>query len=290
VKAHLSIPIILQFGAVRRRKRLNRQPHQRDSPGPCDRTCRVSTLPAVAPSAWSASSALRKTNSAAPMSGRVTRSRRLQGGAAEIKGRAGIVQDSKEVSPLPHVTTAIIDQIFALFERFGSESYGEHATQLQHALQVAELARREGCAPALIAASLLHDIGQFLDDAGHAAEKLHIDARHEVSGAKFLEACFPPEVYEPVRLHVAAKRYLCAVDSAYLERLSPASTLSLKYQGGPMTPAEVRAFEAERFHADAVTLRRFDDTGKQPEWYPPGLTSYRPLLESLLLPPPLVKT
>lgn len=177
----------------------------------------------------------------------------------------------------------IIDQIFSLFDRFGSESYGENATQLQHALQVAELARRNGCMPALIAASLLHDIGQLIDDAGNAAQRLGIDARHEVSGAKFLEAHFPAEVCQPVRLHVAAKRYLCAVDSAYLEDLSHASRLSLKYQGGPMAPEEVRAFEAEAFYADAVTLRRFDDTGKQSDWYPPELVSYRALLESLLI-------
>jgi phosphonate degradation associated HDIG domain protein len=177
----------------------------------------------------------------------------------------------------------MIERIFSLFDRFGSESYGEHATQLQHALQVAEHARRSGCTPALIAASLLHDIGQFIDDAGNAAEALAIDARHEVSGAKFLELCFPAEVYEPVRLHVAAKRYLCAVDCTYLKNLSRASTLSLKFQGGPMTPEEIRAFEAEPFHAQALTLRRFDDAGKQPDWHPPGLTSYRALLESLLV-------
>lgn len=180
-------------------------------------------------------------------------------------------------------TTAVIEQIFELFDRFGAESYGENATQLQHALQVAELARRNGCASTLIAASLLHDIGQFMDDAGSAADTLGIDARHEVLGARFLEAHFPAEVYEPVRLHVAAKRYLCAVDGEYLEKLSRASRLSLKYQGGPMTSEEVSAFEAEPFHADAVMLRRFDDAGKQSDWYPPDLTSYRKLLESLLI-------
>lgn len=180
------------------------------------------------------------------------------------------------------MTTAIVEQIFGLFDRFGSESYGEHATQLQHALQVAELARVNGCSRALVAAALLHDVGQFIDDAGNAAETLGIDARHEVSGAKYLEEHFPPEVSEPVRLHVAAKRYLCAVDSTYFDRLSDASKLSLKYQGGPMSAAEVTAFEAESFHADAVTLRRFDDTGKQPGWNPPGLIAYRALLESLI--------
>ncbi len=180
------------------------------------------------------------------------------------------------------MTTVVIDRIFGLFERFGSERYGEDATQLQHALQVAELARRAECTPALIAAALLHDIGQLMDDAGNAAQMRGIDARHEVSGAKFLQGHFPASVFEPVRLHVAAKRYLCAVDAAYLENLSRASALSLKYQGGPMSPAEVLAFEAEPLHADAVTLRRFDDTGKLSDWYPPGLESYRALLESLL--------
>lgn len=181
------------------------------------------------------------------------------------------------------MTIAIVEQIFGLFDRFGSESYGEHATQLQHALQVAELARVNGCTRALVAAALLHDIGQFIDDAGNAAETFGIDARHEVSGANFLEAHFPPEVYEPVRLHVAAKRYLCAVDSTYLSRLSDASKLSLRYQGGPMSAEEIAAFEGDPFHADAVTLRRFDDTGKQPDWNPPGLIAYRALLESLVV-------
>ena len=180
------------------------------------------------------------------------------------------------------MTAAVIAQIFGLFERFGSESYGEDATQLQHALQVAEHARRNGCTPALIAASLLHDIGQFIDDAGNAAERLGIDARHEITGARFLKAHFGAHVQEPVRLHVAAKRYLCAVDSSYLEKLSRASRLSLTFQGGPMSPEEIRAFEQEPFHEDAVALRRFDDAGKQPDWCPPGLDSYRPLLESLL--------
>jgi phosphonate degradation associated HDIG domain protein len=181
------------------------------------------------------------------------------------------------------VATGTIERIFGLFERFGSELYGENATQLQHALQVAELARRNGCTPALIAASLLHDIGQLMDDAGNAAETRGVDARHEISGAKFLEAYFPASVSEPVRLHVAAKRYLCAVDPAYADNLSRASRLSLKYQGGPMTAEEIRTFEAQPLHADAVTLRRFDDTGKLPDWYPPDLASYRALLESLLI-------
>lgn len=181
------------------------------------------------------------------------------------------------------MTATVIDRIFDLFERFGSDYYGEDATQLQHALQTAELARRNRCPDPLIAAALLHDVGQFLDDAGTAAETLGIDARHEESGALYLGAFFPPEVTEPVRLHVAAKRYLCAIDAAYLKGLSRASAISLDLQGGPMSDDEVRAFEAEPFFADAVTLRRFDDMGKNPQWKVPDLASYRPLLESQLV-------
>jgi phosphonate degradation associated HDIG domain protein len=181
------------------------------------------------------------------------------------------------------MTATVIDRIFDLFDRFGVLYYGEDATQLQHALQTAELARRNNCSDAMIAAGLLHDVGQLMDDAGNAAESLGIDAHHEVSGSAYLGAYFPPEVTEPVRLHVAAKRYLCAIDPAYLKGLSRASALSLDLQGGPMSADEVQAFEAEPFFADAVKLRRFDDMGKHPDWRVPDLASYRPLLESLLV-------
>jgi phosphonate degradation associated HDIG domain protein len=177
----------------------------------------------------------------------------------------------------------VIEQIFDLFERFGSQTYGEDATQLQHALQTAELARDSGGAETLVAAALLHDIGQLMGNAGDAAEVLGIDARHEVGGARFLSRHFPPAVCEPVRLHVAAKRYLCAVDPAYAANLSRASALSLDLQGGPMSAEEVRAFEAEPFFMDAVTLRRLDDAGKLPDWQAPDLANYRPLLEALLV-------
>lgn len=175
-----------------------------------------------------------------------------------------------------------IERIFRLFEQYGSLHYGEDATQLQHALQTAELARREGHSDALIAAALLHDIGQLLDDAGSAAERLGIDARHEISGATFLKQFFPPAVYEPVRLHVAAKRYLCAVEPSYATGLSNASALSLALQGGPMSAKQVREFEAEPFLEDAIALRRFDDTGKDPTRRSPELESYRALLRALM--------
>jgi len=176
----------------------------------------------------------------------------------------------------------VIDRIFGLFERHGAAHYGENASQLQHALQTAALAREAGCSDSLIAAALLHDIGQLLGNAGEAADSHGIDAQHEATGARYLNDCFNKEVFEPVRLHVAAKRYLCAIEPDYFAGLSRASVLSLRLQGGPMDHAEVAAFEAEPFFTDAVTLRRFDDLGKQADWHPAGLETYRALLKTLI--------
>jgi phosphonate degradation associated HDIG domain protein len=176
----------------------------------------------------------------------------------------------------------LIDEIFALFTRFGDLRYGEEVTQLQHVLQAAAIARDDGADDALVAAALLHDIGQFLDDAGRAADDHGIDARHEISGAAMLARHFPPAVSEPVRLHVAAKRYLCAVEPGYRAALSRASALSLDLQGGPFDSAACARFAAEPHFAAAVRLRRYDDLGKRPDWAVPPLEAYRPLLERLI--------
>lgn len=181
------------------------------------------------------------------------------------------------------MVSPLVDAIFDLFERFGSEHYGENASQLQHALQCAELARQHGGDDILIAAALLHDVGQFLDDAGNAAERLHADACHETTGATYLAAGFPSQLTELVRLHVDAKRYLCAVEAGYAETLSDASKLSLELQGGVMTDEEVQAFQAHPQAEQAVLLRRFDDAGKRPDLVVAPLETYRMLLESLLV-------
>jgi phosphonate degradation associated HDIG domain protein len=182
------------------------------------------------------------------------------------------------------MTAARIDRALAPLIRCGAQTYGEAITQYAHAVQCAQLAREHGCSPALIAAALLHDVGQFLGDAGHAAEAEGRDARHEEIGAAFLRDFFGPEVTEPVRLHVAAKRYLCATSEGYRAELSAASELSLQLQGGPMSADECAAFEIDPFAAEAVMLRRFDDAGKRPDWAVPPLESYRTMLEALLLP------
>jgi phosphonate degradation associated HDIG domain protein len=174
------------------------------------------------------------------------------------------------------------DTILALLARGSYDLYsGERVSQLEHALQCALFAQQAGADDALVVATLVHDIGHILADGEHAAER-GIDAMHEQSGANFLAQHFGPEISEPVRLHVAAKRYLCATDPAYFDRLSSASVRSLALQGGPMSAQEAQDFEANPHAEAAVRLRQWDEQGKIVGLKTPSLEHYRPLVQAAL--------
>ena len=128
-------------------------------------------------------------------------------------------------------------------------------------------------------AALLHDVGHLLGAVPDDIADWTDDAHHELIGGRWLATRFGPEVSEPVRLHVPAKRYLCATQRDYLSRLSSASVHTLQLQGGPMSPAEVFEFERERFAQDAVRLRHWDDQGKVANLQTPSLEDYVPMLE-----------
>ena len=177
----------------------------------------------------------------------------------------------------------VIDEIFARFQAEGDALYlGEPVTVSEHMLQSAVFAQRDGAPRELVAAALLHDYGHLIHDLPEDSAEHGVDTRHEEVGFAFLERWFPPDVTEPIRLHVAAKRYLVAVDPDYRVTLSSASLLSLELQGGPMSAAEVETFEARPHAAAACRLRRYDDGGKDPSADMPPLESYRNLLTSLL--------
>jgi phosphonate degradation associated HDIG domain protein len=170
-----------------------------------------------------------------------------------------------------------LDALFRLYETRGHERYGEDVTQLQHALQCADLAERDGAPPALIAAALLHDVGHLLHRDAGAAYAARVDDRHERLGAAALARAFGPEVVRPVALHVEAKRWLCRVEPGYWDTLSDASKTTLRMQGDSMDAAEAAAFEADPHAEDAVRLRRWDEAAKAPEAATPGLAHYREL-------------
>ena len=171
--------------------------------------------------------------------------------------------------------TATVDEVLALYRRWGHERYDEDLAQLDHALQTAALAVEAGATDAVVAAALLHDVGHLLALGGDPP------APHEAAGPAYLAGLFPPAVTGPIARHVEAKRYLCAVEPGYAAGLSGGSTRSLRRQGGAHTTAEAAAFSAAPGWADAVALRRWDDAGKVDGLAVPGLAAYEPLLRAL---------
>jgi phosphonate degradation associated HDIG domain protein len=176
----------------------------------------------------------------------------------------------------------ILQRLVSIYSGRGAAAYfGEAVTTIEHSLQAAHFARASNASDALVIAALLHDIGHLIEPAPDDIAAWRTDGRHEVSGSRWLATCFGPEVCEPVRLHVPAKRYLCATDPSFIGRLSSASIQTLKLQGGPMSGAEIIEFEAEPFHQDALRLRRWDDQGKIAGLRTPGFLHFRGLIERL---------
>lgn len=178
--------------------------------------------------------------------------------------------------------TEIVDEVLSNFAERGDRHYGEDVTERQHALQCATFAQRNGESPALVVACLLHDYGHLLHDLGEDIAEKGVDSRHEDVGANRLKRHFVEEVVEPVRLHVAAKRYLCWKEADYLAGLSAASRQSLELQGGPMTDEEGHEFEKHPHHDAAVRLRRYDDMGKVTDMATPDIAEFRGLIESFV--------
>lgn len=177
----------------------------------------------------------------------------------------------------------IVEFIADIFVRCGDEEYlGEPVTMAQHMLQGATLAEAEGQREEIIVAALLHDIGHFTSEFGTFSMEDTEDRFHEEAGAKILEEFFPTLVTDCVRFHVAAKRYLCATNSSYFAKLSEASVHSLNLQGGPMSHAEVGEFEKNPNAEDIVTVRLFDDAGKEPEMMTPDFAYFAPMVQRVV--------
>lgn len=163
-----------------------------------------------------------------------------------------------------------LPRIAALFAHHGTAYYGGEAiSQTAHALQCAQLAERAGEDEALIVAALLHDVGHLM-----LAESSTTDMRHQEAAADALASLFDAAVTEPIRLHVAAKRYLCAIDPGYFDTLSPTSVHSLQLQGGVYDNGQAEAFAAKPHALEAVRLRRYDDLAKVIDLATPPLSHY----------------
>jgi [1-hydroxy-2-(trimethylamino)ethyl]phosphonate dioxygenase len=177
----------------------------------------------------------------------------------------------------------VIGDLERLFDQRGTSLYGgEPVTQLEHALQAAMLAESSGADAAAITAALLHDVGHLLHDLPDDAPDEGVDDVHEQLAYEWLSRHFGPEVSEPVRMHVDAKRYLCAVEPAYQQSLSAPSVQSLMLQGGPYDSEQAHEFEGNPFCERAVQLRRWDDLAKVPGLTTPSLDHFLKYAEQLV--------
>lgn len=175
-----------------------------------------------------------------------------------------------------------VDDVFALLESGGGTAYfGEPVSVLEHSLQAAWFVERGESSSALIAAALLHDLGHLLHTEGEDAATRGLDTRHEELAVAALADRLPAAVLDPIRLHVAAKRFLCFAEPDYLAALSPASAQSLALQGGPMNAAEAGIFLALAHARQALALRHADDAAKVHGLEVPELAAYRALVEAL---------
>ncbi len=172
---------------------------------------------------------------------------------------------------------ALVDYLTGLVERQNEFSYGEQVTMAEHSLQTAERARAAGATDEMTVAALLHDVGHLHDEAGVWGFPDHAEA-----GARSLQGLLPPQVTEPIRLHVEAKRWLVANEPGYADQLSEASTVTLRQQGGPLDEAASDAFIAAAYAGDAISLRRWDDAGKVAGSPTPSVDDFRPVIASVI--------
>ena len=177
-------------------------------------------------------------------------------------------------------TISSVSEVLALFEKGGHSEYGgEEVTQLQHALQTAQLAEKENSPVELVVAALLHDFGHLLHNLPDDAPDRGVDDLHETAAERSLASLFPLAVTEPIKLHVQAKRFLCSTDNTYHSKLSEASITSLELQGGTMSAEELLEFKSHPHWEDAIRLRIWDDLAKEPEAKTPPLDHYLDFLE-----------
>jgi phosphonate degradation associated HDIG domain protein len=176
----------------------------------------------------------------------------------------------------------VVEQITDLYKGKGGREYdGEGVTQLEHALQSAHRAEQSGAPAELVCAALLHDIGHLLNDKGETPTLRGVDDLHQYVALPFLRPYFPESVLGPIRLHVDAKRYLCATRPGYRDQLSEDSKRSLELQGGVFAPAEAERFIRQPYAADAVNVRLWDDAAKVPGAATPDLAHYERILRKM---------
>ena len=176
----------------------------------------------------------------------------------------------------------VVNKIIHNFKNNKKLYIGEKVTMSEHMIQTAMLAEENNSSKSLVCACLLHDYGHFIVDDPELLVSKELDGKHEELGFDFLKKYFVPEVPEPIKLHVLAKRYLCRKKS-YYNLLSKASKVSLEFQGGAMNDFEEKKFTSLKFYKEAIKVREYDDSGKIPNIRIKKIDDYRELISSQLI-------
>lgn len=178
-----------------------------------------------------------------------------------------------------------METIAHLFAQSGQDAYyGEPVTQLEHALQCAQLAEQAGADEETVVAAFLHDMGHLLPvESAEGYMDGYGTVDHERLGADFLrQRGFSEKVAQLIEHHVNAKRYLVYKKPEYFARLSEASLKTLEFQGGPMTPDEAAEFEKNPYFREILQVRGWDEQAKIPGLPTPDMTYYLAMSEQIL--------
>jgi phosphonate degradation associated HDIG domain protein len=178
------------------------------------------------------------------------------------------------------------NMILEMYRDYGGEEYaGEKLSQLEHMVQAAQLAEKQGCDDEVILAAFLHDIGHLCQDKLETNEMGGFGiVDHETIGAQYLkELGFSEKIVKLVGSHVNAKRYLTCKDPDYYASLSEASKKTLVYQGGKMSSEEAEAFERSPLFDLIIQMRKWDEQAKIENQPIPDLRHYGDLMENHLL-------
>ena len=176
----------------------------------------------------------------------------------------------------------IIEKIISNFKNNKSLYIGENVTIAEHMIQSAMVAEKTKSKDNLICSCLLHDYGHFIVDDPDGLVKNNQDGKHEDIGYEYLKKFFKKDIVEPIKHHVLAKRYL-ARDKKYYNRLSGASKVSLKLQGGVLNNKEAKIFEKDEFFKDSIKLRKFDEAAKKIGVNIKDISEYKNLLKLSLI-------
>ena len=164
---------------------------------------------------------------------------------------------------------AAYEQVTGNFDKASKTCYGESAvTELEHALQCAELADHADADDELVFAAMLHDVGRYavpqelVFDTLQDVEIADNALGHGERGAQLMANMLPARSLFCIRYHAESKLYLCQKNPNYRAKLAGASVKTLAVQSTNYDQARLDELSGHRWWQDAIRVRVWDDSAK----------------------------